>query len=108
LQETLEDVQAAVAKYIADAARAITTLEQLVAGKLAAALVGANGVDVGLEEATASKIMAAGGVRVQHVFPWLWAGEAVTSKPSLRGVATGELIDFKQSGLQVRSGKTVA
>lgn len=89
--------------FLAGAGQANTaTLNLKIESRLADALIGANGVAAGQETAIAAQIMAAGCVRVQHVFPWLWAGAAVTAKPSLQGVATGDLLSFQQSGLQVR------
>jgi hypothetical protein len=106
LQKTSDDIQAAVADYLSSAGQGIiATLNRLIEIRLAAALSGDSGVGEGKEATIAKQIMAAGGVRVQHVFPWLWAGSAVTAKLSLKGVATGELLSFQQSGLQVRSAE---
>lgn len=55
----------------------------------------------GQEDAFAQRIMDAGGVVIQPLFPWLWAGGEVAAHRSLKGVGTGELLNPTQSGLQV-------
>jgi hypothetical protein len=55
----------------------------------------------GQEDAFAQRILDAGGVVIQPLFPWLWAGGEVAAHRSLKGVKTGELLNPTQSGLQV-------
>lgn len=50
----------------------------------------------------AQRILDAGGVVIQPLFPWLWAGGEVAAHMSLKGISTGELLTGQQSGLQVR------
>jgi hypothetical protein len=103
--ESLQAIQAAVADFTAGAAgqRIADTFRPLITSRLANALVSVEGVEPGQETAVAQHVLAVGGVKVQQVFPWLWGGGAVAAQHlSLKGLATGEVLSFEQSGMQVR------
>jgi hypothetical protein len=102
--ESLQAIQAAAADYTAGAAgqRIADTFRPLITSRLANALVSVEGVQPGQETAVAQHVLAVGGVRVQQVFPWLWGGGAVAAQHlSLKGIGTGEVLSFAQSGMQV-------
>lgn len=70
-------------------------LTSLVTQKLARMLLGAKGVPAGQESVVAARIVSRH-VTIHHVFPWCWAGEAITAKNMLKGIEQGELLTYSR------------
>lgn len=85
---------------VQDSAGVKNHLTSLITSKLASMLLGAKGVPVDQENEMAARIVSRH-MTVHHVFPWCWAGEAITSRDVLKGIQQGELLTWEQSGLQV-------
>lgn len=89
-----------VSSIVQEGAQAKELLAGVMTRKLARMLRGAKGVPAGEEPKAAQRIVKAHFI-ICHVFPWTWAGQAITSKAFLEGIEEGELLTWEESGLQV-------